>query len=87
MGGLGFKDFETFNVALLAKQFWRLSNKPNSLWASVPKGLYFPSKSCMEAERGSTPSWVWCSLREGRSLIKEGVSMECGEWGLNSILG
>lgn len=64
MGGMGFKDFESFNVALLAKQFWRLLNNPNSLWAKVLKGLYFPSKTCMEAERGSTPSWVWWSLLE-----------------------
>lgn len=73
MGGLGFKDFESFNVALLAKQFWRLNTHQNSLWARILKGLYFPSKTCMEAERGSTPSWVWCSLLEGRSLIKEGT--------------
>lgn len=31
MRGLGFKDFEAFNIALLAKQFWRLINSPQSL--------------------------------------------------------
>lgn len=57
-GGLGFKVFEAFNIALLAKQFWRLINCPNSLWARVLKGLYFPKKSWMEAVRGSKPSWL-----------------------------
>ncbi|KAG5533571.1 hypothetical protein RHGRI_027682 [Rhododendron griersonianum] len=58
MGGMGFKDFESFNVALLAKQFWHLTKEPNSLWARVLKGLYFPKKECIEAARGSTPSWI-----------------------------
>lgn len=44
VGGLGFKDFEAFNITLLAKQFWRMVNCPNSLWARVLKGLYFPNK-------------------------------------------
>lgn len=69
MGGMGFKDFEFFNIALLAKQFWRLINSPNSLWAKVLKGLYFPNQGPLEAVRGSSPSWIWCSLLEGRKLI------------------
>lgn len=60
--GMGFKDFASLNNALLAKQFWRLSENPNSLWAKVLKGLYFPNNSCWEACRGYAPSWIWCSL-------------------------
>lgn len=72
MGGLSFKDFEAFNVALLAKQFWRLIQSPNSLWARVIKGLYFPNKSWTEAVKGPKPSWIWSSLFEGRKLIQQG---------------
>lgn len=69
MGGMGFKDFEYFNIALLAQQFWRLMTCPNTLWARVLKGLYFPNKSCLTAVKGPKPSWIWNSLMEGRNLM------------------
>lgn len=77
-GGLGFKDFASFNIALLANQFWRLINNPNALWAKVLKGLYFPNSSPLEAPRGSTPSWIWCSLLEGKDLLHKGIRWNVG---------
>jgi len=34
-GGLGFRDAHTFNIAMLAKQSWRLIQKPDSLCAKI----------------------------------------------------
>lgn len=81
-GGLGFKDFATFNDALLARQFWRINENPKALWARVLKGIYFADNNCWEACRGCSPSWIWCSLLEGNYCRKE-----CdGTWGMVKLL-
>lgn len=78
VGGMGFKDFSSFNTALLAKQFWRLINSLNAFWVKVLKGLYFPNRTSLEAVRGSSPSWIWCSLMEGKRLLQEGLRWNVG---------
>ncbi|XP_058218798.1 uncharacterized mitochondrial protein AtMg00310-like [Rhododendron vialii] len=58
-GGLGFQDLTSYNLALLAKQGWRIMMSLECLLAQVLKSRYFKDKSFMEAELGSNPSWVW----------------------------
>ncbi|CAN0907022.1 LINE-1 retrotransposable element ORF2 protein [Linum grandiflorum] len=72
-GGLGFKDFRHFNLALLAKQGWRMLTEPDKLWTRVLKGLYFPSSSFLEAKKGSHPSWIWASLCDSREVLTLGA--------------
>ena len=44
-GGLGLKEFNLLNQAMLAKQYWRISQHPHSLIARTFKAKYFPRGS------------------------------------------
>jgi hypothetical protein len=39
-GGLGFKDLHSFNLAMLARQCWRLLQAPDSLCAGLLRAKY-----------------------------------------------
>ncbi|CAL5413426.1 unnamed protein product [Camellia sinensis] len=72
-GGLGFRDFYDFNLALVAKQRWRLVKYLNSLCARMLKGIYFPHSNFMEASRGRCASWAWAGLIQSRKILCNGV--------------
>ncbi|KAK2642451.1 hypothetical protein Ddye_024214 [Dipteronia dyeriana] len=57
--GLGFRDLEVFNRALLTKQGWRLIRNPNSLVGKVLKSCYFSDSTFMEANPKVKGSLVW----------------------------
>ncbi|CAN1146994.1 Putative ribonuclease H protein At1g65750, partial [Linum perenne] len=72
-GGLGFKNFHLFNMALLAKQGWRLIQEKNQLWARLLKGMYFSNTDFLNAQKGKSPSWIWASLCDSRTILKLGA--------------
>ncbi|KAA3473171.1 reverse transcriptase [Gossypium australe] len=60
--GLGFKDLNKFNMALLAKYGWKLLTQPNFLFARVIKAKYFPRGDFMSACLEFYPSYTWKSI-------------------------
>ena len=78
-GGLGFRDPEAFNQALLAKQAWRILLYPASLCARVLKARYFPDNSIMSATCPSGGSFTFRSILHGRDLLLEGLIWRVGD--------
>ena len=70
-GGMGFHDIQAFNLALLAKQAWRLTHNTLSLFYRVYKSRYFPMCSFMDADLGNNPPFVWWSLLAARISLKK----------------
>ncbi|KAK3211112.1 hypothetical protein Dsin_015818 [Dipteronia sinensis] len=77
-GGLGFKNLETFNRALLAKQGWRILKNLESLVARVLKGCYFSRGGFLDAAKKDSNSFVWKSIIWGKGILDAGMRWRVG---------
>jgi hypothetical protein len=77
-GGMGFQHLTCFNVALLAKQCWRLLQNPDSLVAQIIKAKYYDHESFWDAKIGSRPSYAWRSLLSAKELLHEEMIWRIG---------
>ncbi|VFQ96914.1 unnamed protein product [Cuscuta campestris] len=78
-GGLGFRRIRDFNIAMIGKQGWRLLVNPDSIVARVFKARYYPKGDFLNAELGSSPSFVWRSILGARHLIINGIGQRIGD--------
>ncbi|XP_020874084.1 uncharacterized protein LOC110226497 [Arabidopsis lyrata subsp. lyrata] len=78
VGGLAIRDLKDFNVALLAKQSWRLLQQPFSLMARVFKAKYYPKQNLFEAKVKSQSSYAWKSISQGTQLLSYGLKYLVG---------
>ena len=72
-GEIGLRMIHEFNMALLAKQLWRLVNFPDSLVARVLRGRYCRMSSPLRLHSVSSPSYVWSSISAARKLLLLGI--------------
>lgn len=77
-GGMGFRNLHAFNIALLAKQGWRLLYHPEALVSKVLKAKYYNKCDFLSASLGNNPSYVWRSLHAGQDLLRSGSTMKVG---------
>ncbi|KAL4325746.1 hypothetical protein GQ457_11G020100 [Hibiscus cannabinus] len=77
-GGMGFRDFAKFNIALLAKQGWRLLDNPGSLVARVYRAKYYHNSNFLKSTLGSNPSLTWRSIWSAKKLILSGLRWRVG---------
>jgi hypothetical protein len=78
LGVWDFRELDCFNVALLAKQCWRLLKFPDSLLARVMRAKSYPGADFMGSDLGKRPSFAWRSIWHARSLLEEGLLWRVG---------
>lgn len=86
-GGMGFRDFRDFNLAMLGNQVWRFLTKPNSLVSKVYKARYFLNENYLDSSAGHNPSFVWRSIWKAGDVVKAGVHWVVGSGEMINILG
>jgi len=78
-GGLGFRDLNLFNLALLARQGWRLLTSPDSLCVRVLRAKYFPDGDLLNVQEGPGMSYSWRSIVRGVKALKDGLIWRVGD--------
>ncbi|XP_059627374.1 uncharacterized protein LOC132270192 [Cornus florida] len=73
LGGLGFRDLEAFNLALLTKHAWNFQVRPHGLAFELLKTKYFPNSSILDARLGYNPSWGWRSIWSTQPILRRGL--------------
>ena len=78
-GGMGFRDLKSFNLAMLAKQGWRLQTNASSLFTRVYKAKYFPNGDFVNAVEGKKASFAWRSIMAAQQLVEQGMRWQVGD--------
>lgn len=81
LGGLGFRDIQAFNQALLAKIDWRLITAPHCMFSRIILGKYCHKTSFQKKAPSSCISHGWRGILKGRDLLLQhlGKAIENGE--------
>lgn len=77
-GGMGFRDLQLFNQALLAKQAWRLIEYPDSLCAQVLMAKYYPNGVLIDTVFTGNALSTWKAIEYGLELLKKGIVWRIG---------
>ena len=85
MGGLGFRDVQVFNQALLAKVGWRIITNPDSLLAKVLLGKYCHKSSFLKTKATSAISHGWRGVLLDRDLLIKHLGKAVGNGEATSL--
>ncbi|KAK5771303.1 hypothetical protein PVK06_047499 [Gossypium arboreum] len=70
---MGFRDLSKFNIALLAKQGWRLLENPGLLTTQLTCAKYCNGSNFLEASLSANPSLLWRSIWGAKGFLKSGL--------------
>lgn len=79
VGGLGFREIEQFNDAMLAKIAWRLIKDPHSLLVQTLFGKYCRYASFLDTVPPRSASHGWRGILAGREVLRKGLGWVVGD--------
>ncbi|CAJ2642045.1 unnamed protein product [Trifolium pratense] len=77
-GGMGFRHFYGFNLAMLGKQGWHLLTNHDTILSRIFKAKYYPKTGFLEANLGHNPSYVWRSIHASQVVVRRGLKWRLG---------
>lgn len=77
--GMGFRHLFGFNLAILAKQGWKLISNPNTTIVRIFKTKYYPQGVFLEAALGHNSSFDWRSIQAFHVLVRRGLKWRIGD--------
>ena len=77
-GGMGFRNFHAFNLAMLAKQAWPILANPTSLVAQIYKARNFPYSDILGSKLWGGPSYACRSIHSSLEVIRKGTRWRVG---------
>ncbi|CAA7038820.1 unnamed protein product [Microthlaspi erraticum] len=86
-GGLGIRDIQDFNDALLSKLSWRILKNLECLLARILKGKYFPNQPFLDCAMTEGGSHGWRGIMIGQRLLKEKLGKVIGNGETTSVCG
>jgi hypothetical protein len=76
--GIGFWNFKSFNLAMVAKQGWNFLSNHGSLVTRNFKARYFPRTSFLDSKLGYNPSFDWVSIWNSGQVLLHGCRWMIG---------
>lgn len=77
-GGMRFRNFREFNLAMLGKQCWRMLTNPDSLVSRLYKARYFADSDFFVSSLGNNPNFIWRSILAAKEMLLKGVRWRIG---------
>src|ERR1044072_7166299 len=71
-GGLGVRDMEGANTALLGKAVWSMIHEPEKLWVQVLTNKYLSNSSVLQVCPKANDSPIWKGLLKTRDKLRSG---------------
>jgi len=79
LGGMCFRNFQAFNLSMVAKQGWNFLTNLTSLVSQIFKARYFPETSFLDAKLGFNPSYAWRSIWMSQRVLLRGCRWSIGD--------